>query len=246
MRYSFEYHELNNWVASLTERLVECYIKDILAVSLKNEGWDDIVYMSAWFKANLSKLPSYAYTKFDEREEKKEELMLVGYGFFPTNDLLREFKRLTSSLKNTPDGFLVKLKRTGKSKNLKNAIKEFGLDSGGIDRFFMFHFFMGKDIFGSRQYVEMFLPQTTSASGQLPEVNGEIEVVEVKTGKTYLPSNQRKSYLSAIRNGFHLRLVHVDIVSLSENHFEIRERLVKTEREFDKIMKKEVRKSVES
>jgi hypothetical protein len=243
LRYSFEYHELNNWVASLTERLVECYIKDILAVSLKNEGWDDIVYMSAWFKTNGSKLPSYAYTKLDEREEKREELMLLGYGFFPTNDLLRVFKRLTSSLKNDPDGFLVKLKRTGKSKNLKSATKKFGLDFEGTS---YTHFLMGKDIFGSRQFAEMFLTQTTSASSQLPEVNGEIEVVEVKTGKAYLPSNQRESYLGAIRNGFHLRLFHVDIVSMSENHFEIKEKLVKTEREFDNIMKKEVRKSIES
>lgn len=243
MRYSFEYHELNNWVARLTERLVECYIKDVLAVSLKNEGWNDIVYMSAWFKPNLSKLPSYAYTKLDEREEKKEELMLVGYGFFPTSDLLRKFKRLTSSLKNDPDGFLVKLKRTGKSKNLKSATKKFGLDFEGTD---FTRFFMGEDIFGSRQFVEMFLPHTTFVSSRLSEVNGEIEVVEVKTGKAYLPPNQRESYLGAIRNGFHLRLFHADIVSLSENHFEIREKLVKTEREFDNIMKKEVRKSVES
>lgn len=79
-----------------------------------------------------------------------------------------------------------------------------------------------------------------------PEVNGKIEIVEVKTGKAYLPSNQRESYLAALRSGFHLRIFHVEIVSLSENRFEIREKLVKTEREFGNTMKKEVRKSVES
>lgn len=49
---------------------------------------------------------------------------------------------MTSSLRNVPDGFLVKLKRTGKSKNIKSATKEFGLDFGDIS--YSFRFSRGK------------------------------------------------------------------------------------------------------
>jgi hypothetical protein len=61
---------------------------------------------------------------------------------------------------------------------------------------------------------------------RLPMVNGEIEVVEVKSGKSNLPPHQQKSYRSILKEGFRLRFFHVDISSMAKNEFEIQEKLL--------------------
>jgi hypothetical protein len=56
-----------------------------------------------------------------------------------------------------------------------------------------------------------------------------VEVVEVKTGKGFLPPSQIESYTNIVKKGYRLRYFQVDIVSFERNQFEIREELVTTE-----------------
>ena len=58
-------------------------------------------------------------------------------------------------------------------------------------------------------------------------VNGEIEVVEIKSDKGFLAQNQIRSYVNVVKNGYTLRLFHVKIVSFKGNQFEIREKIIR-------------------
>jgi hypothetical protein len=65
-----------------------------------------------------------------------------------------------------------------------------------------------------------------------PVVEGEIEIVEVKSGTARLASNQIKSYTDVLRKGYPLRYFHVEIISFERNQFEIKEKLITDPREF--------------
>jgi hypothetical protein len=139
---------------------------------------------------------------------KEAEISLMGQGFFPTRDFLERFKKLTSLLRNQPDAFLIKLKRTGESKKPKKALEEFGLHSSGWKLW----------DFSSHQLSERKTP--------LPVVSGDVETVEVKCGKSWKYTLQKDSYIRILREGFLLRLYLVDLVSFEKNEFEIEEKLL--------------------
>lgn len=61
---------------------------------------------------------------------------------------------------------------------------------------------------------------------EISVVDGEIEVVEVKSDKTPLPPHQKRSYGKIIREGYVLRFINVDTISFEENEFEIEEKLL--------------------
>lgn len=223
LKYSFHPKELNNWKARITERLVQCYIKDNIIPKLKEEQWDDVIYTSGWFKAERSKDSPFTQGLFAKYENKTEERILLGYGFFPTKAFLKKFKKLTSLLENIPDGFLIKLRRTGTSRSREEAIQEFGLNFQGLS----FQHFLGTNIFGSRHHVEMFIHSKSHEDKLLPVVDGEVEVIEVKSGKSNLPPSQKRSYRNILREGYVLRFFHVEIISFEDNKFEIEEKLIK-------------------
>ena len=58
-------------------------------------------------------------------------------------------------------------------------------------------------------------------------VNGEIEVVEIKSDKGFLAQNQIRSYVNVVKNGYTLRLFNIKIVSFKWNQFEIREKIIR-------------------
>jgi hypothetical protein len=185
----------------IAERLIECYINDELIPSLKKkEGWTDIIYTQAWFKMPHSQRYPESFMKF---EEEMEARVLISNGFCPTKEFLEYFKKLTASLSNIPDGFLIKMKRTETSRKTNEAIKEFDLtskaefiDSNNNPMFSKFH-----------------------KNKMLPVVNGKIEVVEVKSGKGN--PLQIHSYRNAAAKGYPLRLFHVDL-----NSSKIKEKLI--------------------
>jgi hypothetical protein len=211
---------MNNWKARITERLVECYIKENIIPSLKKKRWDDVIYTSGWFSGERSEDSENPFTEYEGRAELR---ILVGYGFFPSEEFLKRFKQLTSLLENIPDGFLIKLKRTGMSKSREGAIKEHGLRFEDLS---FTHYFWGTDIFGSRHYMEMFIRPQSSGDELLPVVNGDVEVVEIKSDRATLPPNQKKSYSKVLREGYVLHFFHVNIVSFEKNEFEIEEKLL--------------------
>ena len=69
----------------------------------------------------------------------------------------------------------------------------------------------------------------------LPIVNGEIELVEVKSGKARLFAGQKEDYCNALSEKFVLRFYHVDVISFEKNEFEIEEKIISSLSEFSKI-----------
>jgi len=118
MKFSLSPKELNNWKAGITERLLECYFEQVLASRLKKEeNWDFIILVSCtWFSVpnSIGFNPDF----------KNEKVFFLSNGLIPTPRLFISFKKLTQTLSNLPDGFLVKLKKTGNSKCLENGILE--------------------------------------------------------------------------------------------------------------------------
>lgn len=200
IKYSFNRKEMNNWKARITERLIHCYIDDVLIPTLRKQGWDNAIFTPyAWFGDCIGQAPEM------------ELRFLVDNGLFPTRRFLTAFKKLTNSLENVPDGFLIKIKKTGITKPLKEAIKEFELNR------WRFSTVNEKPIFDYLKFDKNEI---------LPVVDGEIEAVEVKSDKATLPPHQKRSYGNILREGYVLRFFHVNIVSFEKNEFEIEEKLL--------------------
>ena len=165
---------------------------------LKSQGWDEVLFsMETWFDESM------LIEKFEER-------FFISNGLFPNEQFLSSFQRLTKQLlSNAPDGFLIKLKKTGQVKPLGHALKRFGLEGSSWSC-------------GSCS----FEPSQHSRKEKLPVVSGEIEVVEVKYGKSILPPHQKKSYADAISGGYKVRFFNVVMKSLEKNDFELAEKVI--------------------
>jgi len=99
------------------------------------------------------------------------------------------------------DGFLFKLKRTGKTKPREEIISELG---------------------------EYVCPEGMSELPKaVPIVEGEIEIIEVKSGKAYIPPYQQDNYRKVVENGFFFRFFRVNIISFERNQFDIEEKLLR-------------------
>jgi len=205
IKYSFNHSEINNWKGRITERLIECYINDVLIPTLRKQGWDEAIFSPhAWFGDEIEE-NKHRPDKWKLFPVHMEVRFLVTKGLFPTRQFLTVFKKLTNLLENAPDGFLIKIKKTRKTKPLKEAIKEFQLD---------------RWVVSSCDYRERDENEILSV------VDGDIEVVEIKSDKATLPSRQKRSYENILREGYVLRFFHVNIVSFEKNEFEIEEKLL--------------------
>jgi len=138
---------------------------------------------------------------------KHELKALISRDLFPTPDFLERFKKLSKLLGNIPDGFLIKCRKIRRVITLKEAFRKAGLNSHDSWDFGEFHFDSSLQREGER----------------LSIVDGDIEVVEVKSGNAFLPPNQIASYAKVIESGYPFRFFHVDIVSFEKNQFEITE-----------------------
>lgn len=65
----------------------------------------------------------------------------------------------------------------------------------------------------------------------VPITDGEIEIIEVKSGKSFIPPYQLANYRTAVENGYFLRFFRVNIISFERNQFEIEEKLVRNSTE---------------
>ena len=244
MKYSFNRQELNSWKACITERLVERYVRDIVIPTLKKKGWDNTFFLkilpihpTVLYTASVAGIQYTPRVSDDApylHSTKGNEMFFISNGVYPTNELLTKIEKpglfgtlrnkREGVLENVPDGFLVKLKKTGKSKSLREALTDFGLE-----RFDHWYVGWGPYLYGT------FWRSEHDEGEVLPIVDGEVEIIEVKSGKSILLAYQRKSYLKAIKNGYLLRFFHVEIVSFKKNHFEVKEKLVRTEDEIRKL-----------
>jgi len=88
-------------IGRLGEEMVRTYINNEIIPSLKvTEGWTDIIYTMAWFKA-----PSVeGFENFAKFKEEKHTRLILSNGFYPTKNFADYFNKLIDSLSNTPDG----------------------------------------------------------------------------------------------------------------------------------------------
>jgi len=141
-------------------------------------------------------------------------------GVFPNKDLFDRCINLMGILEVSTDGFLFKLKRTGKMEPKEEAVSE--LDEN-------YHKERWDPL--ERKFIPMHVIRTDELPPQIPIAEGEIEIIEIKAGKSNIPPYQKANYRKAIENGYFLRFFHVDIVSFERNHFEIEEKLIKDPQE---------------
>jgi len=62
-------------------------------------------------------------------------------------------------------------------------------------------------------------------------VSGEIEIVEVKYGKSILPPEQKRSYTNVVSGGHRIRFFNVIMRSLDRNDFELAEKVIANPRD---------------
>jgi len=249
--------EIRNFKAQITERLIHHYIKKELSQKLIQEGhdlvfsirtpflpWGDpsIHVMAGMNPKEIEWEQVYShYTMGDkiiikdgkwlvnDKEKKKyvtqfikdvkyeadtvlRNKLLEFYldkKIFPDMDLIWDTIYLHSILYVATDGLLFKLKKTGRLFN-----KEKLLD---------------KNI--SKEIYEM-LPM------KIPVYSGEIEVIEVKSDKGTIASNQVESYSLVIQGGFKIRYFHIFINSIIKNDFDIEETIIANENEIEPLIKK--------
>lgn len=144
------------------------------------------------------------FIKIDDRVYINEEQVtrdFFFYGLYPSRRLLRKYidvTRILSYESCVPDGLLMKLNDTGEMKRLKDTV--------------------------SRSYLPPEIRNEDIID--LPIVDGEIEILEIKSKKSPLRAKQKLVYSTLIMKGFPLRLFHVHMISFDQNRFAVRERRV--------------------
>ena len=213
----------------IAQKAFERYAEQNLLPSVKREGWDLVILSTlTWFSRPGS--PSW------NGDLQNEKMFFLSNDLIPTPELLRDFEQLTTVLENWPDGFLAKLKKTGKSESLKVGLAEIGarplrysLSRWGVDA--------KRSLEDAKRALQeqgfvieegwSFDIEEHDQNERLQVVDGEIEMVEVKSGKAHLPPHQVKSYANAVRKGFTLRYFHIESISSDGNEFVIREKLIR-------------------
>lgn len=231
MKFSFPTNELNAWTGKITERLVRVYFeKELIPMFKEKDGWTDVFFASIicpinpiekeLIKGNTAVLDEMdEIRRLDYVNSRKNIISEINKNFlcrgiFPTSKLLDSCLKLLLILGVATDGIFFKTKRTddtitkGKALSKINKNYETGLPINYVD--------------------EEELPQ------QIPLVNGEIEIIEVKSGNACIPYHQIEDYQRAIENGFYLRYFHVGIITFRGNSFEIKEKLITNPREVTK------------
>lgn len=207
MEISLNKSEFVRFKGKIAEHLVYQYIKEKIIPSLRT-SWPKTIFTNiAWFgdeEKENSFLPEYARIEW-----KHEEKFFISRCLYPTPELLGKFKLLTKTLENVPDGFLLKLKDTGKSKTLKQGLNDFNLPNEWED--------YGKS-FIATEYQDEFLSV----------VDGDIEIIEVKSDSSNLMKHQIKSYAAVLNMGYSLRFFHVEFKDFKANKFELSQRLIST------------------
>ena len=206
MKYSFNKADFRNLKGKIAERLVNCYIEENV-IPLLQKSWDKVIFTPhAWFGDEVEEnkhRPDYIKI-FWRREEK----FFIKNKLFPTQALMVKFKKLTKTLQNVPDGFLFKLKPTGEHKRLKKALEELQVSSSWEEGDYTFNY------------------QEQNGDELLPIVDGDIEVIEIKSDKSNVPPHQQQSYRNIVKEGYIVRFFHVDESLFIKNEFEIEEKLI--------------------
>lgn len=199
MEYKFKSLEYNGLKGKIGELVARSFVRSTLAPKLmKEELWDHVILSDNSYKQRVRSRSTklFSYDRF--RED------FVANGFSADTRLLSHYAGIVGVLERnhcTPDGLLLKLKHTGKTRNVEKS----------------------ECLFPAR--LRMMNCQEEGNCFVLPVVDGGVEVVEVKCGRSSkLMDKQKETYNDLIARGVPLRLLRVRIVSFDLNRFLVEER----------------------
>ncbi len=180
------------------ERLARSFIRNKLAPKLiKNERWSHVLLSNNDYK-NHAWIRNTKLFDFDNFRED-----FVAHGFYPSMKLLSKYTLAIGILNQsycTPDGLLLKLRETGETKKLK--VRSWSpLSRVRIER-----------------------PRKPGNIYELPAVEGDLEIVEIKCGRqAKLMTKQKETYNNLIAKEVPLRIIKVRIVSFDLNRYLVEE-----------------------
>jgi hypothetical protein len=179
--------------------VAKSFIRDSLAAKLmKEEQWNHVVLSNNDYKQHgrFRKTTLFSFDCF--RDD------FIAHGFSPDAKLLSKYANTVGVLNRnhcTPDGLLLKLTETGKTKRVKES------ECRPLARL------------RTRQF------QRDGGCFVLPVVDGDLEIVEIKCGRSAkLLDKQKETYNDLIAKGVPLRMIKVRIVSFDLNRFLVEER----------------------
>lgn len=197
MEYRFQTLELNGLKGVIGEHVARSFIRNQLAPRLvDDEGWNHVLLSHNDYKkhAGSGNKKLFSFDRF--RED------FIFHGFYANLKLLSKYATIVGILVRnhcSPDGLLLKLRETGRMKRLRENAYLLDTWLGGG-------------------------PSKKRGGSKFPMVDGEIEVVEVKCGRSAkLLKRQKKTYNDLIAKGVPLRMVKVRIVSFDRNQFLVEE-----------------------
>jgi len=199
LEYRLRTLEWNSLKGVIGESLARSFIRNILAPKLvKEEGWNQVCLSNNDYKRH-GRTGNVKLFRFDHFIED-----FIVHGFYANTKLLARYADVVGILTQhrcTPDGLLMKLRKTGRTKKLKESA---------------YHRIAGLRVTASQKHGDIL---------EFPVVDGDLEVVEIKCGrKAKLMSKQKEAYNNLIAKDVPLRMVNVKILSFDRNKFVVEER----------------------
>ncbi len=180
------------------EHLARSFIRNSLAPKLvKEEGWNHVFLSQNDYKHHKESWKQKLF-RFDAFRDD-----FTAQGFYANRKLLSRYAQVVGVLVEnhcTPDGLLLKVQLTGETKKLmkRECPKAASLRVDTSPR--------------------------SSDTLEFPVVDGSLEIVEIKCGRTAkLMVKQKTTYNDLIARGFPLRMIRVRIVSFDLNQFLVEE-----------------------
>lgn len=198
MQYRFKTLEYNGLKGVIGEQLARSYIRNILTPKLiEEEKWNHIILSKNDYKKHAwtwnTKLFNFDYFRED----------FIMHGFYAKIKLLSKYATAINTLEKnhcTPDGILLKLKETGKTKRLK------------------------EDACSATARLKISRSLKHGNHVKLPIVKGDLEIIEIKCGRNAkLMDKQKRTYNDIIAKAIPLRLIKVRIDSFDLNRFLVEE-----------------------
>lgn len=245
MKYSFHPHELNNWKRRITERLVQCYIHEVLELKLKKEGFDLVLFKKPRFLpfGYIERALVRGEEIIDWAEEYTKRVM--SDSLINTNT----GEEITYNRGEEPNERLVMAWKVGKIQDVQlisNRVRELYLEEGvfpdtelferNIKLFSLLNVATdgllfklnktGKTISKRKALSGLFDQNYKDLPPKIPLVSGKIEVIEIKSDKAFIVPSQKEAYNIILKSGYKLRYFHVFIISFTENQFDIEETLI--------------------
>lgn len=198
LEYRFKSLEYNGLKGIVGEHLARSFIRNELSLKLATEeGWDHVLFSNGNYKRKAWNWNKKLFSYDSFRED------FIVHGFCANVKLLSKYAAAAGVLVQNncnPDGMLLKLKDTGKTKRFKDSVRpplaRFRAASSPKQK-------------GTLEY---------------PVVSGDMEIVEIKCGrKAKLVDKQKETYNKLIARGVPLRMINVRIVSFDLNKFLVEE-----------------------